>query len=318
MAVERVHRTQYAVDVAAPAGVVYGLIADTTQWPLFVPASIHVERLDFDGSQDRFHMWVLANGQVRSWLSHRTLDAARRRIEFRQETPAEPVSSMGGGWTVEPLGPDRCRLNLEHDFTVAGNRLEDVAWVRRATDTNSRAELERLRETAERWNRLDDLLLTFEDSVRINGPAELVYDFLYRIADWPDLMPHVARTDVAEPRPGVQLTGVDILSADGATHTMEAVRVCFPHSGRILWKHTRPSPLADAHTGEWSVIPDEQGVQVIARHSVLLREEGIEEVLGAGADLARARAHVRETASRFSLATLEFAGQHAGTAVRTL
>ncbi|MFE9767974.1 aromatase/cyclase [Streptomyces sp. NPDC005808] len=322
MAVERVHRAEYAVDVAAPAGVVYGLIADTTQWPLFVPPSIHVERLDFDGFQDRFHMWVLANGTVRSWLSHRTLDATRRRIEFRQGTPADPISSMGGCWTVEPLGEGRCRLRLEHDFTVAGNRPADVAGVREATDTSSRAELARLREIAERWTRLDDLLLTFEDSVRIHGPAELVYDFLYRIGDWPALMPHVSRAEVAELQPGVQLTSLDVLSADGAVHTFEAVRVCFPHSGRILWKHTLPSPIVDAHTGEWSVIPDEEGVLVIAQHSVLLREEGIEEaagkLLGAGAGLAQARGHVRATAGRFSLATLELAGRHAETAVRTL
>ncbi len=60
---------------------------------------------------------------------------------------------------------------------------------RGACDINSRAELDSIKRLAERWTRLDELVLSFEDSVRINGPAELVYDFLYRVGDWPDLIP---------------------------------------------------------------------------------------------------------------------------------
>ncbi|MEU6862350.1 aromatase/cyclase [Streptomyces sp. NPDC046876] len=318
MAVQRVHRTSYAVDVAAPAGVVYGLVADTTQWPLFVPASIHVERLDFDGVQDRFHMWATANGTVRSWLSRRTLDAEARRIDFRHELPAAPTTAMGGSWSVEPRGADRCRLVLEHDFTVAGDRPQDVAWVRRATDDNSRAELDRLKETAEQWTRLDGLLLSFEDAVRVDGPAELVYGFLYDVADWPRLIPHVARLDVTEDEPGVQRMSMDTVVADGSAHTTESVRVCFPHAGRIVYKQTATPALMAAHTGEWSVIPDETGVTVVSQHSVLLREEAVERVLGAGTTLAEARAYVRGALGRNSTATLELAKRHAENAVRML
>ncbi|MCY0935106.1 aromatase/cyclase [Streptomyces sp. H34-S4] len=318
MSVQRVHRTSYAVDVAAPAGVVYGLVADTTQWPLFVPASIHVERLDFDGIQDRFHMWVTANGTVKSWLSRRTLDAARRRIDFRHELPAAPVAAMGGSWIVEPRGADRCHLVLEHDFTVAGDRAADVAWVERATDTNSHAELAKLKETAEQWARLDDLILTFEDSVRVSGPAEVVYEFLYSVADWPQLVPHVSRVDVTENEPGVQLMSMDTVTADGSAHTTESVRVCFPYAGRIVYKQTATPALMSAHTGEWSVIPDETGVTVLSQHSVLLREEAVEQVLGAGTTLAEARTYVREALGRNSTATLNLAKRHAENAVRVI
>ncbi len=313
MSVQRVHRASYAVDVAAPAGVVYGLVADTTQWPLFVPASIHVERLDFDGIQDRFHMWVTANGTVKSWLSRRTLDAARRRIDFRHELPASPVTGMGGSWTVEPRGADRCRLVLEHDFTVAGDRPADIAWVRRATDMCIR---DRLKETAERWTRLDDLLLSFEDAVRVDGPAELVYGFLYDVAEWPRLVPHVARLDVTEDEPGVQRMTMDTVTADGFAHTTESVRVCFPGAGRIVYKQTATPALMAAHTGEWSVIPDETGVTVVSQHSVLLREEAVERVLGAGTTVAEARAYVRTALGRNSTATLELAKRHAENGAR--
>ncbi|MFK0235529.1 aromatase/cyclase [Streptomyces vinaceus] len=318
MSVQQVHRTSYSVDVNAPAGVVYGLIADTTQWPLYFPSSIHVERLDFDGSQDRFHMWVTANGSVRSWLSRRTLDATGLRIDFRQEVPAAPVVSMGGSWIVEPRGAGRSRLVLLHDFAVAGDRSADVDWTKEATDTNSRAQLATLKEAAEGWDRLDGLLLSFEDSVRITGPADLAYQFLYEAADWTDRVPHVSRVAVTEEAPGVQLLSMDTVTADGSAHTTESVRVCFPAAGRIVYKQTVTPALMAAHTGEWSLIPDERGVTAVSQHSVLLREEAVERVLGPGAGLAEARTYVREALGRNSTATLALAKRHAETAIRTL
>ncbi|MEV7558415.1 aromatase/cyclase [Streptomyces sp. NPDC089795] len=315
---ERLHRTTYAVDVAAPAGVVYGLIADTTQWPLFVPPSIHVERLDFDGTRDRFQMWVTANGTVKSWLSHRILDARARRIDFHHEVPAGPSTSLGGRWTVEPMGAESSRLTLDHEFTVAEDRPEDATWVERATDSNSRTELERLKECAERWTRLDALTLSFEESVRLKGPAELVHDFLYGIADWPGRVPHVLRADVAEERSGIQVVRMDTVSDNGTAQTTEAVRVCFPHALRIVHKQTATPLLLEAHTGEWSVIPDTTGVTAVAQHSVLLREEAIEPVLGRGTSIAEARTHVRELLGAQSRTVLNLAKRHAESAIRTL
>lgn len=318
MSAERVHATTHEVNVAAPAGVVYGLISDAVQWPLFFPPNVHVERLEFDGAGERLRMWATANGQVKSWTSRRVLDPERRRVEFRQELPAQPVKSMGGTWIVESLGAESCKLTLLHDFTVADDAPDDVAWVERATDTNSRAELANLRQLAERWNRLDDLVLSFEDSVRVDGPAELVYDFLYRVGDWPELVPHVSRLDLTEDQPGVQVMAMDTVTADGSTHTTESVRVCFPHAQRIVYKQTATPLLMSAHTGEWSVVPDETGVTVTSQHSVVLRPENIEPVLGPDADVRTARRYVREALGRNSTATLNLAKKHAESAVRVL
>ncbi|MFJ8078040.1 aromatase/cyclase [Streptomyces sp. NPDC096176] len=318
MSAERVHRTTHEVNVAAPAGVVYGLISDAVQWPLFFPPNVHVERLEFDGTGERLRMWATANGQVKSWTSRRVLDPEQRRIEFRQELPATPVKSMGGTWIVDSLGANRSKLTLLHDFTVADDAPDDVAWVERATDTNSRAELANLQQLAERWSHLDDLVLSFEDSVRVNGPAELVYDFLYRVADWPELVPHVSRLDLTEDQPGVQIMAMDTVTSDGSTHTTESVRICFPHAGRIVYKQTATPLLMSAHTGEWSVVPDETGVTVTSQHSVVLRPENIESVLGADADVQTARRYVREALGRNSGATLALAKKHAESAVRVL
>ncbi|MFF0217222.1 aromatase/cyclase [Streptomyces vinaceus] len=317
MAAERVHRTVHETEVAAPAGVVYGLIADPVQWPLYFPPNVYVERLEFDGVHERLRMWATANGRVKSWTSRRVLDAAARRIEFRQEVAAAPLSAMTGTWIVEPLGAERSRLVLLHDFSVAGDRAEDVEWVERATDTNSRAELGNLARLGERWGRLDDLVMSFEDTVRVDAPPELVYAFLERAERWPELLPHVARLELTEPEelPGVQVMAMDTLTADGSAHTTESVRVCFPAAGRIVYKQTRTPALMSAHTGAWTVTGGAYGSTVTSRHGVVLREEAVAGVLGASADLAAARRYVREALGRNSTATMTYAKQYAESAL---
>ncbi|MDQ1016510.1 aromatase/cyclase [Streptomyces afghaniensis] len=311
MSADHVHRTTHEITVAAPADVVYGIVSDATKWPLYFPPNVHVEQLEFDGARERLRMWAMANGRTKSWTSRRVLDRERRRVEFRQEQSAAPVRSMRGTWIVEPLGTDRSRLTLLHDFTVAGDIASDVEWVERATDTNSRAELASLKELAERWARLDDLTLSFEDSVRVAGSAESVYEFLYRVRDWPELVPHVSRLDVVEDEPGVQVMSMDTRTADGSSHTTESVRVCFPHAGRIVYKQTVTPALMSAHIGEWQVVPDISGVTVVSHHSVVVREENIRRVLGEKAGVAEARRYLREALGRNSGVTLDLAKQHA-------
>ncbi|WP_411107584.1 aromatase/cyclase [Streptomyces sp. cmx-4-9] len=310
----RVHHTVHEATAAAPAGVLYGLIADATQWPLFFQPCVHVEQLDFDGTRERLRMWATANGKIKSWVTSRRLDVERMRVEFTQDVPAAPTDSMSGVWTVESLG-DRSRVTLEHTFTVPGDDPADVAWVKEAIRANSRAQLRQL--TAP-WAQLGELVLSFEDTVRINAPAELIFDFLYRAADWPGALPHVRELELTEEQPGVQVMRMGSLSIDGSAHSTESVRICFPAAGRIVYKQTETSPLLAAHTGEWSVEPDESGVDVTARHQVLLRAEAIEQVLGEGTDTAAAGRHVRDALGQAGLSVLRHAAQHAAGAVRVL
>ncbi|GGR01483.1 aromatase/cyclase [Streptomyces asoensis] len=317
MSGERVDRQTRTMHVAAPAGVVYAVFADAARLPLYFSPSVHVERLEFDGERERLRMWFLMDGQLKAWTSWRHLDPVERRIEFRQELPAAPLTSMGGILDVRSTGAHSSRLELAYDFSVTGDLPEDRAWAQRATDANSRVQLAELKSFAERWTRLDDLVMSFEDTLRVNGPAELVYDFLYRAADWPDLVPHVTGVDLTEDTPGVQRLTTRTLTEYGA-HTTDAVRICFPHAGRIVHKQTAPHTLLEAHTGEWSVVSDASGTTVTAQHSVVLREENIAAVLGEHADLAQARRYVREELGRDSRALLAHAKRHAESAVRML
>lgn len=313
----RVHRAVSDVTASAPAGVLYGLIADATQWPLFFPPCVHVEQLDFDGSRERLRVWAVAGERISSWVSSRRLDVSALRVEFTQDLPEAPITSMSGVWTVEPLG-DRSRVTLEHSFTVAGDAPADVSWVQEVTAANSRAQLDRLAWMAERWTRLDDLTLSFEDTVHVKAPAELIFNFLYRAEDWPAELPHVRTLEVSEKAPGVQVMSMGSLTVDGAAHETESVRICFPGAGRIVYKQTRTSPLLAAHTGEWLLEPDETGVNLTARHNVLLDERSIAAVLSPDADTADAARHVRDRIGQAGLLVLQYATQYAVSAVRVL
>ncbi len=302
----RVHRTACEMTAPAPSGVLYGLIADATVWPLFFPPSVHVEQLDFDGTRERLRMWAVAGDRISSWVSHRRLDVGQRQVEFRQERPSAPVETMTGLWTVEPLG-DGSRVTLEHAFTVIGDAPADAAWTERVTRANSRAQLQRLAWLAERWTRLDDLVMSFEDTVRVNVPAELVFDFLYRAGDWPDDLAGTRPLTVQEDTPGIQVLALDGRSATGG----EAVRISFPAAGRLVHKHTRTSGPLAAYTGEWTIEPQPgAGLDVTVRHDVLLNDD-------AALDQDAARRACDEV-GRAGRRLLEHAVRHASDAVRVL
>ncbi|CAM5636274.1 hypothetical protein SROCM77S_06814 [Streptomyces rochei] len=112
--------------------------------------------------------------------------------------------------------------------------------------------------------------MSFEDTVRVNVPAELVFDFLYRAGDWPDDLAGTRPLTVQEDTPGIQVLALDGRSATGG----EAVRISFPAAGRLVHKHTRTSGPLAAYTGEWTIEPQPgAGLDVTVRHDVLLNDD---------------------------------------------
>ena len=310
---QRVHCAQRTVPVAAPAGVVYGLLADAPRWPVLLPSFVHVERIDFDGAEESLRLWRLRHGRVCSVLARRVLRPGQRRVEFELQEALPAGAPTSGVWSVAADGADRCLLTLRQE------RRRGPGEAAGALEGEVSSELAALREAAERWERLDELLLSFEDSVYVGGSPEVVYDFLYRIGDWVELVPDVEWAEITEDRPGVQLTVLHTCDPQtGQTLVSEGVRLCFPAAGRIVHKETvTPDPVA-AHYGEWYLEPDASGVRVVCVHQVLLQESAVEAVLGGGALLVDARRSVREWLGRSSTEALNLARWHAESAVRRL
>jgi aromatase len=303
-----IHTTSHDIAVAAPPTAVYGVIADVTAWPHLFPPTIHAERVAGDDRAEQIRLWALAGDAVKTWTSRRTLDPALGTITFRQEAPHPPVTSMTGTWSIQSAGGDGgggSVVTLTHEFSVADDTPANLALVGEAIEHNSRSELAAMRTAAEHasW---PDLLLSFSDSVLIDGATADVYEFLYRCAEWPQRLPHVSRLDLTEDEPGVQMMEMDTRTVDGDTHSTKSVRICF-EPNRIVYKQTVVPPYMLAHTGEWTLADTEHGVETTARHTVLIDAERAIALLGPGSTIDDVRAKIRSALGTNSRTTLRHA-----------
>jgi aromatase len=297
---------EHQITVLAPADSVYELIADVTHWPRVFPPTVHIEHEQLSESEERIRLWATANGAVKTWTSRRQLDAGARRVEFRQEISQPPVAAMGGTWIVEPLAARECAVRLLHDYQAVEGTAENLAWIERAVDRNSTAELGALKSTAELGSDRTDLMLSFEDTVQIAGSARDVYEFIYDATQWVHRLPHVARVALREDVPNIQVLEMDTEAPNGSVHTTTSVRVCFPEN-RIIYKQIVLPALMTVHTGRWLLQECAQGLAVTSQHTIVIKPLAIAAVLGATATVADARNFVRTALSTNSLATLDHA-----------
>jgi aromatase len=304
---------EHEIVVNADAPEVYRMLAGVESWPQLFPPSVYVDYLERDGNSERIRIWAMANGEAKSWTSRRVLDPAALRIRFWQEVSAPPVAEMSGTWIMEPLGERRTRLRLLHEYRAVDDDPAGLAWIDRAVDTNSRAELPSLKASVEQAAQADELTLSFADTVWINGSAKDVYDFINDAHLWPERLPHVTRVTLTEDAPGLQVLRMETLTRDGSAHTTESVRVCLPYH-KIAYKQTTLPALMSVHTGYWLLeqSPDDPTrVAATSQHTVVINPANITKVLGPDAGLSDAREFVHRALSANSMATLTHAGEYA-------
>jgi aromatase len=304
---------EHEITVHAPAADVYRMLAEVENWPRLFPPSVYVDYLERTGHEERIRIWATANGEAKNWTSRRILDPDGLTIKFWQEVSAPPIAEMNGTWILEPLSDQETRLRLLHSYRAIDDDPEGMEWIAKAVDTNSRAELPALKSTMEQAAQAKDLTLSFADTVRIEGSAKDVYDFINEAQAWSDRLPHVARVWLTEDTPGLQTLRMDTMAKDGSTHTTESVRVCFPHY-KIAYKQTTLPALMTLHTGYWLFEEDPADPSAIlatSQHTVVINDANITGVLGAGAGVAEARDYVRAALSTNSTATLGHAKHYA-------
>ena len=301
---------EHDVKIRAPADQVYRLIADVANWPLIFPPTVHVEYLERADEQERIQIWATANGEAKTWTSRRELDPAAMRIEFRQERSTPPVGAMGGTWVIDEVTADECHVRLLHDYRAVDDDPAKLDWISTAVDRNSRSELAALKANAELATGRGDLVMTFEDTIRLDGSAAEAFDFVNAAQLWQERLPHVARVLLTEDTPGLQLLEMDTLTKDGSVHTTKSVRVTFPHE-RIVYKQTQVPALMTVHTGLWTFAEDGAGATASSRHTVVINESRIASVLGADAGVAEAKTFVHKALSANSTATLNLANEYA-------
>lgn len=204
MSGERVRRLRHSAEVAAPAEVVYALLADAVRRPLYSAGVVHVERMDAEGDRERLRVWEHAGGRVRCSLWARVAHPGERRIEFWRLRGEAPIASLAGQWSVsEAAGGHGCVVSVVHEFTVAaGSHGAEAVRAALAAGDNARSALRSVRRIAEGRGGSRQRVLRFQESLRIEGPGEVVYDFLYRAGDWAGRVPQVRHVELSEVSPG--------------------------------------------------------------------------------------------------------------------
>ena len=303
---------EHEIRVLAPADEVYRLIADVASWPRIFPPTVHVEHVEQDKAEERIRIWATANGEAKTWTSRRVLQPRQLRIDFRQEKSQSPVGAMGGAWVIEPVSAAESRVRLLHDYRAEDDDPEKLAWLDLAVDRNSKAELSALKANVELAVDAAETVLTFADTVRINGRAGDVFDFINQAGLWAERLPHVARVVLTEDTPGLQFLEMETRTKDGSTHTTKSVRVCFPDT-RIAYKQIEVPPLMSVHIGQWTFTTGPDGVDATSRHTVVINQPNVTKILGSKATLADAKKFVRDALGTNSLTTLEHARKYAET-----
>ncbi|GAB2862640.1 SRPBCC family protein [Actinocorallia aurea] len=293
----------HRIDVAAPADAVYRIIANVSLWPLYFPPTVRAERVSGDDAQETVRIWAIAQGGLRSWESHRSLDAAALTVSFAQTRPQAPVAEMSGRWWISETG-DGCAVTLDHTYRAIGDDPAAHDLIAAAVDANSLAELARLKHAAELGAGAQGLVFDFADTEEMTCSQEEAYAFINEADLWPQRLPHVARLDLREDGDGLQYMEMDTRSPDGSVHTTVSYRVCEP-SHRVVYKQTILPKALQAHNGEWLFATRQDGtVAVTARHQVMLDPVGIASLPMPPASLEAARDAVRQALGANSRATM--------------
>ncbi|WP_329136790.1 aromatase/cyclase [Streptomyces sp. NBC_01476] len=304
------HQVEHEITVSAPADAVYRMIAEVRNWPRIFPPTIYVDYVRKTEYDEQIRIWATANGEAKSWTSRRMLQPEQRRVNFQQLVSSPPVASMGGAWIIEEVAPGESRVRLLHEYRSVDDDPEGLSWIDQAVDRNSRSELAALKENIEAAHLASELTFSFEDTVRIDGRAEDVFDFINEAGLWSERLPHVAKVRFEEDEKGLQTLEMDTVAKDGSTHTTKSYRVTFPYHG-IAYKQITLPALLTLHTGYWTFAESDGGVAATSQHTVVLNSENISRVLGPDATVADAREYVRTALSTNSRATLGHAKAYA-------
>ncbi|WP_330305235.1 MULTISPECIES: aromatase/cyclase [unclassified Streptomyces] len=301
---------EHEITVSAPAATVYRLIADVDNWPRIYPRTVYAEQVPEAGGQELVRIWATTETSFEHWTALRTLDPEHLRITFRPTGFGPPLASMDGGWVIEPLSPAESRVRLLHAFSVVDNDPGELKRIDSAVDRNSRTELADLKKSVEEAYLAEEFTFSFEDTARIAGSAEDVYDFVNEAQLWAERLPHVTEVRLDEDKPGLQTLETVTRAPDGSTQLTRSHRVCLPHRAIAYRQVTLPA-LLSLHTGSWTFEETATGVAASARHTVVLNTANITAILGPDATVTDARAYVRDALGGAGRAVLAHAKRYA-------
>ncbi|MGK5691816.1 SRPBCC family protein [Streptomyces sp. URMC 128] len=290
---------QHTATVAAPAPLVFDLVAGLENWPQFHGPSVHAEPLGLrDGAEEFQHWWVIDDRTVRTWRARWRFDREALRIGYTYD-PAEPAApAQHGEWTFRRLSDTSTEVRVEYE--LLGDE-GDAALA----DRELRELVACVTDAAERHEERRDLVVDFEDPLFVAGAVDDAYTYLYEADKWPERIPHVARLVMEERVPNIQFFDMDTTTPDGSAHTTRSVRVCLP-GDKIVYKQIQLPKLLTGHTGHWKFTPTREGFVLGARHTATIKPSALP-ILGEGTTVLDARKYLRRVLSANSMGNLRLA-----------
>jgi aromatase len=144
----RIFTARTTVRVAAPPKRVFELFADVDRWPALFGPFVGVERLGFEGANERVRFQQRSAHGTRAWTVVHAIDPVRLRVRFRYVDPPGALTMLGGLCRVMPKSGDAV-VAFDHYFRVAGNDTVTASRVERAIVVNSTRLLTTLQDIVE-------------------------------------------------------------------------------------------------------------------------------------------------------------------------
>ncbi|WP_239334414.1 SRPBCC family protein [Frankia sp. CiP3] len=142
--------TENSIWINADIDLVWKTTNDLENWPELFTEYASVEILEHHDKTFRFRLTMHpdANGNVWSWVSERTLDPDKHRVQaHRVETG--PFEFMNIEWTYEPEGTGT-RMRWVQDFHMRPEAPVDDAWMTNNINNNTRREMGVIRDKIEK------------------------------------------------------------------------------------------------------------------------------------------------------------------------
>jgi ribosome-associated toxin RatA of RatAB toxin-antitoxin module len=135
---------------------------------------------------------------------------------------------------------------------------------------------------------------TCKTSTRIERTPEVVYQALFNLKGWPELLPHVKAIDVLYDDGRYQEFLMTVTSeTDAGTLTVRSVRLCDEVSWRIEFFQPKPPAFLIHHAGGWQFDPVDDGkaCEVTTYHQWNLNHPSAQHIFSAAGDAYAQRAH---------------------------